>query len=222
MPTPEEIWTVADALAAEGQKPTLAAVRHAVGGGSFTTISEAMSAWRARQATVAEQTRTAIPVPEAVQRLADTLATQIWAEALRVAEGRLQADREALEQTRQTLTQEKTEAVDMADALALELDQLRETLKAQLICQDENETAIQDLSMEVDQWRREAGALREQSAHLQGHIRGLEQALLQLGRGRGTGGAGGAEEVEGAEKTPEPAPEHPKPTPRAQKAGRSR
>lgn len=204
MPTPEEIWTVADALTAEGQKPTLAAVRHAVGGGSFTTISEAMSAWRARQATVAEQTRTAIPVPEAVQKLADTVATQIWAEALRVADSRLQAEREALEETRQTLVQEKTEAVDMADALALELDQLRETVKTQLICQDENETAIQDLSMEVDQWRREAGALREQTAHLQGHIRGLEQALLQLGKG-----------------VPDRSPDSPQPTPRS-KAVRSR
>ena len=205
MPTAEEIWTVADALVAEGQKPTLAAVRNAVGGGSFTTISEAMSAWRARQATMAKPTRPQEPVPDTVLGLAETLVTQIWAEALRVAEGRLQAEREALEATRQTLVQEKTEAVDMADALALELDQLRETIKTQLICQDENETAIQDLSMEVDQWRRAAGALREQAAHLQGHIRGLEQALMQLGKG-------GAPDI---------SPDSPKPAPRA-KAARSR
>lgn len=204
MPTAEEIWTVADALVAEGQKPTLAAVRNAAGGGSFTTISEAMSAWRTRQATMAKPTRPQEPVPDTVLGLAETLATQIWAEALRVADGRLQAERGALEATRQTLVQEKTEAVDMADALALELDQLRETIKTHLICQDENETAIQDLSMEVDQWRREAGALREQTAHLQGHIRGLEQALLQLGKG-----------------VPDRSPDSPQPIPRS-KAARSR
>ena len=36
--TTEQIWSAADALDAAGQSPTLAAVRKAVGGGSFTTI----------------------------------------------------------------------------------------------------------------------------------------------------------------------------------------
>ena len=41
--TREQIFAVADELDAAGQKPTLAAVRKALGGGSFTTISEAMN-----------------------------------------------------------------------------------------------------------------------------------------------------------------------------------
>ena len=40
--TAEQIHTAADALVEAGERPTLAAVRRAVGGGSFTTISEAM------------------------------------------------------------------------------------------------------------------------------------------------------------------------------------
>ncbi len=38
----KSIFDAADALDAAGQRPTLAALRKAVGGGSFTTISEAI------------------------------------------------------------------------------------------------------------------------------------------------------------------------------------
>ena len=41
--TKEQISETADQIAAAGQTPTLAAVRKAVGGGSFTTISGAMA-----------------------------------------------------------------------------------------------------------------------------------------------------------------------------------
>ena len=48
--TKEQIFAVADELDAAGQNPTLASVRKQLGGGSFTTISEAMNEWRARKA----------------------------------------------------------------------------------------------------------------------------------------------------------------------------
>ena len=38
MATKDEIWAAAQALADAGERPTLAAVRKVVGGGSFTTI----------------------------------------------------------------------------------------------------------------------------------------------------------------------------------------
>ena len=40
-----EIHAAADALAAQGKRPTLAAVRAALGGGSFSTIGEALKTW---------------------------------------------------------------------------------------------------------------------------------------------------------------------------------
>ena len=49
----ESIWVVADELDAVGDKPTLAVVRKRLGGGSYTTISEAMSEWNARKANEA-------------------------------------------------------------------------------------------------------------------------------------------------------------------------
>ena len=48
--TREQIWAAADEIDAAGQNPTLAAVRKAVGGGSFTTIQDAMTEWKAKKA----------------------------------------------------------------------------------------------------------------------------------------------------------------------------
>ena len=44
--TLEQIHATASQLHEQGIKPTLAEVRKALGGGSFTTISEAMKSWR--------------------------------------------------------------------------------------------------------------------------------------------------------------------------------
>ena len=44
--TIQQVHNTADQLQEQGIKPTLAEVRKALGGGSFTTISEAMKSWR--------------------------------------------------------------------------------------------------------------------------------------------------------------------------------
>ena len=62
--TKQDILAAADALDAEGAKPTLAAVRKKLGGGSFSTISEAMKEWKANHASAAAPLRE--PAPAAV------------------------------------------------------------------------------------------------------------------------------------------------------------
>ena len=59
--TASEVYAAADTILAAGQQPTLAAVRAALGGGSFTTISEAMKAWKAAQQAAATPQREAAP-----------------------------------------------------------------------------------------------------------------------------------------------------------------
>ena len=71
MATKEEIWTAATALAEAGERPTLLAVRRAVGGGSDTTISEAMAEWRAKQTQPAPSRE---PAPESIVSQASDLA----------------------------------------------------------------------------------------------------------------------------------------------------
>ncbi|MBU2732054.1 DNA-binding protein [Acidithiobacillus ferridurans] len=178
MATQKAIWAAADALVAAGERPTLAAVRQAVGGGSFTTISEAMGEWRARQ-SVAEPVRE--PAPDAVSQHAAVLASELWAQALAIARDRLQADREALEATRTEMARERAEAVELADLLAGELDQLRAEADAGQILLAEKDDALLERTQEIERWRTEATLMREKAALLEGKVAGLEQALNRIG-----------------------------------------
>ena len=106
--TKERIFLIADEMDSSGKNPTLAAVRKALGGGSFTTISEAMTEWKAKKA--AKEKPTSEPAPQVVtDRLAE-LGGEIWALSLEVANGRLAAEREALDSARDQLEAEKAEA----------------------------------------------------------------------------------------------------------------
>ena len=177
MASQEAIWAAADALVEAGERPTLAAVRKAVGGGSFTTISEAMGAWRGRQA-IAEPVRE--PAPVAVSQQAAVLAAELWAQALAIAHERLQADREALEADRVDMARERAEAVELADLLAGELDQVRVELEAGQMLLTEKDEALLEQTQEIHHWRTEASLMREKAALLEGKVAGLEQALGQI------------------------------------------
>ena len=123
--TKDQILQAADQLAAAGTAPTLAAVRAAVGGGSYTTINEALKEWKAKQQAVNAPIRE--PAPAAVATRLEELGADIWAVALELANARLTSEREALEATRQQLETAQQEAAALADQLSTEL----ETLQAQ-------------------------------------------------------------------------------------------
>ena len=178
MASQEDIWAAADALVGAGERPTLAAVRKAVGGGSFTTISEAMAEWRTRQ-VLAEPVRE--PAPVAVAQHAAVLAAELWAQALAIAHERLQADRNALEAAQVDMGRERAEAVELADTLAGELDLVRAELEAGEMLLAEKDEAILEQTQEIHQWRTEAALMREKVALLEGKVAGLEQALDRIG-----------------------------------------
>ena len=176
MASREEIWEAADALTAAGERPTLAAVRKAVGGGSFTTISEAMTEWRERRpgAPLRE------PAPEGIAAQAAELAAVLWAQALALANERLQAERDALDVERAAMERERAEAAELADALSGELDQARLDLEAARILLVEKDEAFREMARESERWRDEATMTRENAARLEGRLMALEQVVAQL------------------------------------------
>ena len=127
--TVEEIHAAADGLDAQGLRPTLQAVRKALGRGSFTTISAAMSSWRPPQASV---TTAEEPVPDAVAERAAGFAAQLWALAVAAAEERIAAQKEELAAERAELVATRDEAVALADAITAELDEQRAASAAQI------------------------------------------------------------------------------------------
>ncbi|QQZ30792.1 DNA-binding protein [Thiothrix subterranea] len=59
--TKDQIQQAADLIALTGESPTLAAVRKAVGGGSYTTINEALKEWKAKQQALITPSREPAP-----------------------------------------------------------------------------------------------------------------------------------------------------------------
>lgn len=131
--TLEQIHAAADTLAAQGQRPTLAAVRAALGGGSFTTIGEALKTWR--QAQTEEHALADVQVPDAVAERTQALQAAIWQAAVAEAEARVQAEREALKATMEAATGEVAEAKEAVTTLEAEAAQAQaeiERLRAEL------------------------------------------------------------------------------------------
>jgi chromosome segregation ATPase len=120
--TVEEIHAAADGLDAQGQRPTLQAVRKALGRGSFTTISAAMSSWRPPQASVMSAEE---PVPGAVAERTEAYAAQLWALAAAAADERIAVQKQELAAERAELVATRDEAVALADAITAELDEQR-------------------------------------------------------------------------------------------------
>lgn len=126
--TKDQIFAAADEIDAAGQNATLAAVRKALGGGSFTTISESMTEWKARKA--AKESPLREPAPSVVaDRLAE-LGAEIWSCALELANGRLATEREALEAARTQLEADKAEAAELADQVTVELEVVKLALSS--------------------------------------------------------------------------------------------
>lgn len=119
----QQIFEIADELDAKGQNPTLAAVRKALGSGSFTTISEAMNDWRSQKNAQTAQIRE--PAPQTITDKLAELGVDVWAVALDMANNRLAAEREALEVARAEMEAARQEAAELADQLTAELDEAK-------------------------------------------------------------------------------------------------
>jgi len=153
--TKESIFAAADEIDAGGRNPTLASIRKANGGGSYTTISEAMKEWRSRKS--AKETQSLVPPPSAVtERLAD-LGAEIWSHAFKMANGQLAAERDAFDKARTGLEIEKQEAVELADQVTADLEASQHKIADSVAAE---RAAVAELSA----LREQAAALSERAA----------------------------------------------------------
>ncbi|WP_201598270.1 DNA-binding protein [Psychrobacter fulvigenes] len=106
--TIQQIHATADQLQEQGIKPTLAEVRKALGGGSFTTISEAMKSWR--QDNQEEEQLRQVELPSGIAERLQSLGADMWQTAIDIANDRLVKEREALESIKTKAQAETDEA----------------------------------------------------------------------------------------------------------------
>ena len=129
--TTQDIHATADKLRADGINPTLANIRSELGGGSFTTISEAMKSWRQEheQQTQLKQ----VEIPSSLNDRLQALGGEVWQTALDIADDRLAKEREALELIKKQSQQE--------------VDEYAESVK---LLEDENKDLLQQLDRESE------------------------------------------------------------------------
>ena len=106
--TREQILETASRLQAQGIKPTQTNVREALGGGSFTTIAEALREWRADQDQTAQLQQ--VVIPSDITDRTQVLIAQVWETAQTLANDRLVKEREALEHKEALINAEIDEA----------------------------------------------------------------------------------------------------------------
>lgn len=178
----EGIWLVADELDAAGDKPTLAVVRKRLGGGSYTTISEAMSEWNARKAS---RNATKIePPPERVEEAAKDFAQAVWAAASEIAENRLAREREMLETAQGAFEEERKETAAFADSLNTELEAANKRID---VLEREVESAYRERDTVRDEREGErARADRAEATAIErlGHIESLKSELEHVRKDR--------------------------------------
>jgi chromosome segregation ATPase len=76
--TDETVFEIADQLTANGEKVTNRAVWSAIGGGSMTTISQALRRWKERQVLQITQPIERTPLPASLVDVLHNAATQLW------------------------------------------------------------------------------------------------------------------------------------------------
>ena len=172
--TIQDIHAAADQLQEQGVKPTLAEVRKALGGGSFTTISDAMQSWKREQQE--EQELQQVDLPSGITERLHTLGADMWQTAIDMANDRLSKEREALEVVKikaQAETDEAQEAVKTLESeqadLLVQLDEVTATAEAAAISTAqmtaERDTLLQTLSdtqhaLELEQAKTDAAQVQ--------------------------------------------------------------
>lgn len=120
--TREQILETASRLQAQGIKPTQTNVREALGGGSFTTIAEALREWRADQDQTAQLQ--AVVIPADITDRTQVLIAQVWETAQNLANDRLLKEREALEHKEALINAEIDESNKIIETLENEQAEL--------------------------------------------------------------------------------------------------
>lgn len=120
--TVESIHKAADELQGQGIKPTLAEVRKVLGGGSFTTISDAMKTWREEHKD--EQQLKQVDLPSGIDERLQALGADMWQKAIDIANDRLVKEREALEVIKAKSQQDVDESSESVKILEAEQKEL--------------------------------------------------------------------------------------------------
>ena len=124
------VFEIAEQLTAKGEKVTNRAVWSAIGGGSMTTISNALRRWRENQELQVNQSIERTPLPAAMVEVLHHAAVQLWDAAQTETKAELEQLAQATNARIAEAHNERNEALAELQATAEELEQTKEELGA--------------------------------------------------------------------------------------------
>lgn len=163
----ERVNVVCNELANAGKKPTLAAVRDAMGEGSYSTIGPMIQKWKAGRGEIAGGDVVAVSVPDALQSAGGRMLAEVWALAERLAAERLTAERAAMDVEREGMAAELEAAYSEMEGLREQLAKSEECLRTVSMAHDSLENKLtqareeaQGLKVDLSAAKAEAGAFK--------------------------------------------------------------
>jgi beta-phosphoglucomutase-like phosphatase (HAD superfamily) len=123
--TTAQIHQAANQIDKEGKRPTLAGVRTVLGGGSFSTIQEAMKTWKRAED---EEAVEASPVPTDLADAAETMIAKLWEIGEKLAAEALDHERNSFHEELFQANEARDDAVSAADDIAEEMSKLNNDL----------------------------------------------------------------------------------------------
>jgi len=169
--TREQVFDIADAIAREGQTPTVVAVRTRLGGGSPNNITRWLSEWK--ELHEAEKPEALPPLPDAVE----SAMRQVWGAAWKGSQEQLEAEREALGTARKDIEKERNEMLSEIERLDGDLEEARAQIQGTNEALDAERRAHDQTKAEV----REARAVAaERDKRIEDQTRELAEVRRQL------------------------------------------
>lgn len=176
--TTQQIHATADDLQEKGINPTLSEVRKALGGGSFTTISDAMKSWR--QDHQDEQELKQVELPNGINERLQALGADMWQTAIDIAHDRLAKEREALEvikaksqqdvdqyaESVRTLEAEHSDLLKQLDEVTATADTATATAETAAVERDALTKSLNETEHKLDLERNKADSAQSQLAEV--------------------------------------------------------
>lgn len=125
--TTESIHAAADTLHEQGISPTQTKVREHLGGGSFSTIGNALKSWKQDKQEHEQLKQT--DMPDSLRDESTVFVAKLWQAADQIANERLTAERQALAIAQSKSQQELDDAAEAIDALESEQTETLNLLK---------------------------------------------------------------------------------------------
>lgn len=190
-----DVWAAADALIAQGLRPTIERVRQHIGRGSPNTVSPMLETWFAtlgqRLGVAGEQDAgTTQAVPDPVQRLAQDLWNAAKEEAVAAASAVLGEREELLARSLAEHQQQKDQLAQREVAMQAQKEALNQALQAaQAQAQDlarrldEVQQQLQDRDVRLDEMRNTlADTAKQREAQQQKHGEEIQAAGVERQR----------------------------------------